>query len=408
MNDVQTVRERLVGSGILSADAVENHVAAWSQQAADANDGDELLAWLVGEKKVGELQADAIGSGHTGPIMLGAYRLLEPLATGRLGKVYRAVQDQFDQKVSIKIFVGGLDESPDVLSQVQRELRVAVRMDHPNVVRTVEVGRVADTYFLAMENLEGETLAARLARDGRLPYDAACRMARDVARALHHLHEQEIIHRDVQPENIWLTEGGGAKLMEFSSAKDPLAYLDEPEDEEQAAYGSSGEEFAGTFGYMAPEQALDPELADVRSDVYSLACVLYEALTGEPPFVSADPVRLMMRHALEIQRSANELVDEVPQAVSDTVNSMLSKDPAERFKSAKDVTWTLEQFFKEEKADQGVQLVNAPDFNPEYLEWCRSKSEASRQQPDLDHSAGITPELVSFLNRMSKKTKKKK
>jgi serine/threonine protein kinase len=409
MNTVDEIRGRLIESGVISAETIESQLAAWGEQAEDTGDGDDLLSWLVEQQKIGELQAEAIASGHVGPVMLGAYRLLEPIAQCRLGQIFRAVQDEFKQHVSLKVFVSGLTDSPELLAEVQRELRVSVQLDHPNVVRTFEVGRVADTYFLAMEDMQGETLAARLAREGQLPYATACKLMCDVARALVQLHEQEIIHRDLHPDTIWITSSGSAKIIDFSAAKDPLAFLDTPEGDEEAAAASTGDEFAGTFGYMAPEQALDPSLAEARSDIYSLACVLYECLTGQPPFVNSDAVRLMMRHALEIPTPANELVEEVPQSVAETVSSMLAKDPAERFKSAQDLIWTLEQFFeKQDESIDMVKLVGATEFNPEYLDWCRQKSAEARQTADLDQTVGITPELVTFLNRMTRKHSKRR
>lgn len=404
MNSVDEIRQRLIHGGVMPAEVVGEHVAEWSRQAPGSNDGDALLAWLVQRQAVGQFRADAIAAGHTGPLMLGGYRVLDAIGPGRLGNIFHAVQDEFHQNVSLKVFPRGLAESPAELTQVQRELRVAVQLDHPNVVRTFEVGRIADTYFLAMEDLQGgESLAARVAREGKLPFAAACKLIRDVAQGLEHLHEQEIIHRDVKPENVWITAGGTAKIMEFSAARDPLAYLDEPEGEgDRAPQGPPEDQFIGTFRYMAPEQALDPAMAEARSDIYSLGCVLYECLTGRPPFENANVTRLMMRHALEMPQPAGELADGVPQAVSETVASMLAKDPDDRLQSAKDVAWAMEQFFEQE-AEPVVEVV---ELSPEYIEWCRSKTAAAHPTADLDHAVGMTPELISFLDVMTARSKR--
>jgi serine/threonine-protein kinase len=340
----------------------------------------------------------------TGQVTLGGYRVLDAIGPGRLGNIFHAVQDEFGQHVSLKVFPRGLDEAPDELMQVQRELRVAVQLDHPYVVRTFQVGRIADTYFLAMENLEGgESLASRLGRDGKLPYATACEIARDVAMALEHLHDHDVIHRDVSPENIWITPSGAAKLMEFSAARDPLAYLDAPDGEHDgAAAANNPDEMVGTYRYMAPEQALDPALADARSDIYSLGCVLYQCLTGHPPFENANPTRLMMRHAMELPQPASEANGDVPAAVSKTLDSMFAKDPNERFQSAKDVVWAMEQFF-EAAAAAAVEVV---ELSPEYVEWCREKN--AQPAADLENAVGMSPELVSFLDVMTERRRQRK
>ena len=406
MNSVQDIRQRLVDSGAMTADAVESQAADWARQAGDSNDGDNLLAWLVDRGVIGEFKAGAIAAGHSGPLMLGGYRVLDAIGSGRLGNIFHAVQDEFNQRVSLKVFPRGLEDSPAELTQVQRELRVAVQLDHANVVRTFQVGRLADTYYLAMEDLQDcESLATRLGREGKLPYAVACKLMRDVALGLEHLHEQEIFHRDIKPENIWITAGGTAKIMDFSAARDPLAYLDEPDEgDEGEAAAADVDEFIGTFRYMAPEQALDPAMADARSDIYSLACVLYECLTGQPPFTNSNPTRLMMRHALELPQSASDLADEVPQAVSETVGSMLAKNPDDRYQSAKDAVWAMEQFFEKEAAP----VVEVVELSPEYVEWCRTKNATTQPTADLDNAVGMTPELISFLDVMTTRHKRKR
>jgi serine/threonine-protein kinase len=282
-----------------------------------------------------------------------------------------------------------------MLSRMGREARIGAEMDHANVVRSFQVGHVGDAYYLAMEALHGETLESKLKREGHLPYQTACRLIRDVARGLAHLHANEVIHRDVRPANIWITERGAPKVMEFGAAVDALAYIDNLDEEDTET--PIGELIVGRYDYMPPEQVYNPQSANATSDLYALGSTFYHCLTGRPPFVHRDPVRQVLQHVYEVAQPPSQRVPGIPHPIDDTVGGMLAKDPSHRFQKAEDVVFALDQYVEEPVEAEPVVVV---DVSPEYLEWARA-THPHETKSLSDDTVGVTPELIGFLDFMA-------
>jgi serine/threonine protein kinase len=410
MTSVDEVRQRLIHSGLLQSEVLESQIATWSAVALDRTDGASLVDYLIDQELLTEFQGEAILAGHTGPFMLGPYRVYEQVAAGRLGGVFRAVHAEFDQPVSLKVFPAALANDPERLARLGREVRVAVTLDHPNVVRSFQVGRVGPVYYLALEDLAGETLAARLSRDGSLPFAEACRVARDIARGLSHLHANEIVHRDVRPANVWLTATGGVKLMEFGAARDSLAFLDALDNDDGDDDGDDldlggNEAVAGEYDYVAPEQAYDPRQADAQSDLYALGCTLFHCLAGRPPFTESNPVRQALRHVHDTPPHIADLVPDVPHQIDETLGGMLAKQPGDRFRSADDVAFALAPFAGEEAEQERIVVV---DVSPEYLEWVQSSQPEPIGATLSESSVAVTPELTEFLGWMGTRQRRQK
>lgn len=404
MSDVAQIRERLVQSELLSAEAADEQIARWQTAAGDSQDGAALIDWLVDQELLTEFQADAILAGHVGPMMLGPYRVLEQVHSGRLGGVFRAVHTGFDQPVSLKVFHSHLAATAEGVARIGREVRIVTQLDHPNVVRSFEIGRVGNTYYLALEDLRGQSLAARLERQERLPYEEACRILRDVAKALAHLDEHDVVHRDVGPRNIWLVDDREPKLIEFGAAVDAYAHLDELGDEDAQLAAESTIEH---YRYMAPEQAHAAHRADARSDLYALGCTWYCSLTGRPPFTDADPVKQVLRHVYDQPPAMHELVADLPRQLDDTLAGLLAKEPARRFSRAADVVWALDQYVpKGEQAAPAAEAAMLPEVSPEYLEWVRSNQPPALEEIP-EEAVGATPELTAFLDWMSARRRRR-
>lgn len=406
MSGLDEIRARLTQSELLGDEALTEHIDSWRQAATNPEDGDALVNWLVERQLLTEFQAEAILAGHSGPFMLGPYRVSEQVTTGLLGNVFRASHVEFDQRVSLKVFPPVQDAAQE--ARVGRELRIAISVDNPHVVRTFQVGRAGEACYLALEPLEGESLQTRLERDGRLPFRDACRLVRDVARGLEHLHANDIIHRDLRPHNIWITPSGAPKILEFGAARDALAYLDS---DEEAVEGRESEEFddraisAEQYEYMAPEQAHDIRKADAQSDIYALGCVLYACLTGRPPFVNRNPVKLVLEHVFDTPAPVEQLADDVPHQLNDTIRGMMARDAKKRFAKAGDVAWALAQYIGEEEAP--AEQVAVVDVSPEYLQWVQSQAPAEPKNLATE-AVATTPELVGFLGWMTKREAKAK
>jgi serine/threonine protein kinase len=314
------------------------------------------------------------------------------VAIGRLGNVFRAVHQEHQQPVSLKVFPTASAEG-DTLGRIRRELRVAVETSHPNVVRCYEVGCVGNTYYLTLEDLDGETLETRLRRQGYLPFPEACRIGRDIASGLQHLHQNEIVHRDVRPGNIWITKDGAAKIMEFGGALDAFAAIDV--EEGQPAKPAS--KILEDYTYASPEQARDPDTADARTDLYSLGAVLYDCLAGRPPFEEKEPIRQVVRLLCDDPQPLSELNENVPLAFDETLASLLAKQPRDRFQKAKHAAFALDQFVPMESDNERVVVV---DVSPQYLEYVQAK-QAAEQHALPNDAEGVTPELVDFLEWMA-------
>jgi len=411
MTDLATIRQRLTQSQLFTEQELSEQLASWTDAAYSADDGGALLNWLVAKQQLTEFQAEAIAAGMAGPFMLGPYEVREHLAAGRLGHVFRALHVEFDQPVSLKVFPQALHDDAVKLARIQREARVAIQVDHPHVMRTFQIGRVGKIYFLAFEDLQGENLELRLAREGKLLYPEACRLIRQAALGLESLHESDIVHRDLRPSNLWITTNGQLKIMEFGAARDSLSFLDANEEGVQPTSISSHSSAIGNYEYTAPEQARNGQDADARSDIYSLGCCLYHALTGRPPFVEKNIVELISRHANEAPQLANWLVPQIPQPLAEVVSRMLNKTPDERFQTAGEVDWALKPFVEHGKTDMATSSES--DWNPDYLEWVRSlnASETLSYSAVAETAAeatgqaveGMTDEFSEFLDWIATK-----
>ncbi|MBT4864561.1 MAG: serine/threonine protein kinase [Planctomycetaceae bacterium] len=390
--NVSQICELAVAGGLLDEAGAEQQVAAWQSQQGLPDDGNGFVDSLVSENIVSEFQADALKAGVGGPYKFGPYRVNDRLAGGRLGTIYRAVHDEFDQPVSLKVFPSSLKDDSDAVMRLARETRIAVQVNHPNIVRTFQVGKVGEIVFLAFEDLDGETLESALKRATKLPEDEACRLIRDAARALVHLHELDIVLRDIQPSNLWVTTGGHTKLMEFGAARDAMVALDDDDVEDDIRGTFFRPELLAGYDYMSPEQGADEAGADARSDIYSLGCIFFEALTGEVVFPDVNPIRKALRHAREEPRLVSDIDSTIPHAVADIVNTMLAKEPSDRYQRAEDVVWALDGVISAEEEHETATL----EIDEGFLKWAGETSE-------LPHDENVPtvvaePDFIDFLD----------
>ena len=182
MNAIELIRKQLVESELMSEEKFDSEISSWRDQSdAKKDDVEAFVDWLINEQRLTEFQGEALRAGHAGPFMLGPYRVFEQMAIGRLGNIYRAVHDEHDQNVSLKVFPSSLKEDSEKLARMQREVKASIDLDHPNVVRTFEMGQEGDIYYLAFEDLQGETLQTRLDRAGKFNCQEACKLMREAA-----------------------------------------------------------------------------------------------------------------------------------------------------------------------------------------------------------------------------------
>jgi serine/threonine-protein kinase len=251
----------------------------------------------------------------------GRYRAVRRIDAGGMGEVWEADDTLLGRRVAIKVLVEELAGDRVAMRRFRREARATAKLDHSNVVRVFDFVD-GESPFLILELLEGQTLAERLRRDGALPPAEAARIAAAVADGLDVAHRAGIIHRDIKPGNIMLTAGGEVKVMDFGIA---AAW---------EAHSTTGQQVLATANYVAPERIMGGR-ATPAGDLYSLGVVLYEMLTGQPPFVADSADQLLRAHLEASPRPVRALVSSVPPAIAAACEASLAKDPAERPASAR-------------------------------------------------------------------------
>jgi serine/threonine protein kinase len=227
-----------------------------------------------------------------GSILDGRYRIDAVLGTGGMGKVYKGEHTSLGRTVAIKVLHADLGRNREAAARFQREALASGRLDHPNIVGVSDFGVLADgALYLVMEALEGESVGDRLEREQRIPWIEAVQITRAVLSGLKHAHDRGVVHRDIKPDNVFLARKDGeqvVKILDFGIAK---LYAGDAADPASTRAGLT----VGTPAYLSPEQAVGGEITPA-SDVYSTSIVLYEMLTGRPPYDDKDPLTMLTAH----------------------------------------------------------------------------------------------------------------
>jgi eukaryotic-like serine/threonine-protein kinase len=261
----------------------------------------------------------------------GRYTIERPLGSGGMAEVFLARDGVLDRDVALKVLRGQYAGDEEFYERFRREATSAAGLSHPNIVQVYDRGEAPDgTCYIAMEYVSGGTLKERLDERGPMEPERALAVAGQVAEALWAAHERGVIHRDIKPQNILITDMGHLKVTDFGIARAA-----------SAATISATNAVFGTAGYLSPEQALG-EPATPRSDLYSLGIVLYELLTGVVPYRADNPVAVCMKHVTEPLTPPRGLDPTIPEAVDALVVKMLAKDPADRPASASELLDDIE------------------------------------------------------------------
>jgi serine/threonine-protein kinase len=253
---------------------------------------------------------------------------------GGMGAVFRAWDTDLHRTVAVKVL--SLRQADDVESErrFQTEARSAARLDHPNIAGVHYVGEDRGVRYIVFEYIEGTNVRDLVYANGRLDVGSAISIAAQIAAALSHAWERDVVHRDIKPSNILITQDGMAKLVDMGLAR--LESLENTGHDETATGVT-----LGTFDYISPEQARNPRDADVRSDIYSLGCTLFFMLTGQPPFPEGTVLQKLLAHQNELSPDVRELRPDVPELLATVIGTMLAKRPEDRFQDPTELAAAL-------------------------------------------------------------------
>src|SRR5690606_8840729 len=284
-------------------------------------------------------------------IFNGRYELHRRLGRGGMAEVYLARDLLLDRPVAVKVLFPALATDAGFVERFRREAQAAANLQHPNIVSVFDWGEANGTYFIVMEYVEGQTLAEMIHQEGRLHPDRAAEITHDIAAALGFAHRNRVVHRDVKPGNVLITRDGGVKVADFGIAR----ALSDSTDQNLTKTGS----VMGTATYFSPEQARGAP-GDPRSDIYSLGVVLYEMITGRPPFGGDNAVAIAYKHVQENPLPPRQIDPSLPDTLEAITLKCLAKNPANRYPTAQDLRADLRRYL------DGSRIMAEPVLSPPY------------------------------------------
>jgi formylglycine-generating enzyme required for sulfatase activity/predicted Ser/Thr protein kinase len=265
----------------------------------------------------------------TGSLFAGRYQIIEELGRGGMGRVYRVLDKKLSEEVALKLIKPEIAADEKTILRFRNELRTARNIGHPNVTRMYDLGEEKGSHFITMEYVRGEDLKSFIRRSGRLTVDKAATIAGQVAEGLAEAHRQGVIHRDLKPQNVMIDRDGNARIMDFGIARSV-----------KSEGTTGGGVMIGTPEYMSPEQ-VEGKAVDPRSDIYSLGIVLYEMLTGRPPFTGASALSVAMKQKSERAPDPQQQNSRIPAALSRLILKCLEKEASRRYQTAEELASEL-------------------------------------------------------------------
>jgi serine/threonine protein kinase len=341
--------KHLEASGLVEAETLS---AARMEARKSKTDGRALAAYLVQKQKLTAYQAKQILAGNSRGFFLEKYKILEPLGRGGMGLVFKAEHTMLGRVAAIKVLPRKAAADRESVTRFRREACATAQLEHENIVRVYDVGQQGEAHFIAMEFVPGQSLSKAVKGRGRLAVREAVSIIYQVALGLEHAYRRGITHRDIKPSNILVTPEGKAKILDMGLAR--VFGLTAEEAAGQASLTMSGT-VVGTVDYVAPEQADDSHKADVRSDIYSLGCTLYECLTGRVPFPGGTMMQKLMRHYKAEPTAIAELAPDVPEGLVAVVRRLMAKQPGDRFQSPGEVAQVLLPFLAPSLTGQAAE-----------------------------------------------------
>jgi serine/threonine-protein kinase len=374
--DSHTFFANLKNSGLLSDQKVSEVSGRHANSAMDI-----VVADLVDQGLLTRFQVQQLQAGQHKGLVLGQYHLLDEVGRGGYGCVYKARHKLMDRVVALKVIAPERVEDSRARAWFRREVLAATHLTHPNIVVAYDADEIDGVLFLAMEFIDGLDLDTLVRAHGPLPIASACEMLLQTTKALQYAHEQGMVHRDIKPANLLVprealaqasspypaTALGTARPVLVKIVDFGLARLHTSSGHSTLVLQNE-RSFVGTPAYVSPEQARNVHEVDIRSDLYSLGCTFYFALTGRPPFQASSPLQIVVQHlerepeALEMQRP------EIPPGLASVIRRLMAKKPDKRFQTPAELLNELGFFYALDRSGMqrampfaGGELRLAPD-----------------------------------------------
>jgi len=323
----------LEGSGILSADELKSFIPP----EAFPEDANELGYNLIDHGKLTEFQVEQVSNGSANSLVLSNYILVDKIGSGGMGQVYKAEHRRMQRIVALKLLPQNVMNDQAAIDRFEREVRAAAKLNHPNIVVAYDSDCVDGVHFLVMECVDGSDLSSLIKKDGVFAVEQVIDYITQAARGLEAAHAEGVVHRDVKPSNLLLSDDGTIKILDMG-----LARIEDTNLPAKAELTSTGT-VMGTVDYMAPEQALDTKTADGRADIYGLGCSLFYLLCGKPIYDGNSLTAKLLAHREEPIPSLRSSRPEVPESLEMVFRKMVAKSMNERYQSVADVIVDLER-----------------------------------------------------------------
>ncbi len=294
----------------------------------------DLARRLVQDGLLTEFQAGRLLGNRAQGLMVGRYVILDRLGAGSMGRVYKAHHPLMGRMVALKIIAPEIAQNERVVARFQREIKLVGRLDHPNVVRAFDADQAGAMLYIVMEYVKGASLGKILRTRGIVEPSQVTSYAAQAALGLAHAHKQGIVHRDVKPSNLFLSDDGKLKVLDLG-----LAALMEADDD--ATFATADGIAVGTVDYMSPEQATGREV-DGRSDLFSLGCTLYHLACGKVPFPGDSPIDRLGKRITGRPEPLARVRPEMPEALSDLLDRLMATRPQDRFQTGDEAAEAFE------------------------------------------------------------------
>jgi serine/threonine protein kinase len=354
-----------------------------------------LAERLVAEKILTEYQVRRFLSNKSHGLVVGRYVILDRLGSGSMGRVFKAHHLMLDRVVALKIIAPEIVTNERVVARFQREMKLVGRLDHPNVVRAYDADQINKVLYIVMEYVAGESLGVRL-RQGVIPPAEMISYAAQAAQGLAHAHAQGIVHRDVKPSNLLVTEDRKVKVLDLG-----LGVLMEAD--ELSTFATADGIAVGTIDYMSPEQASGNEV-DGRSDLFSLGCATYHLMTGKLPFPGNTPIERLASRLSSRPLPLSAHIPDLPASLVQVIDKLLAQKPRDRFQTGEEAADALSALLRtrsrsssSSSSRETLKPAEPPATPPppapvepagvrvasEYPPWFRPLAELAERQPRL-------------------------